>query len=257
MLGRIQVLARALGRMRLATLPRIGDHPRIGRAARCSLTRPAGGDRHLAVTRVRTDDVLSAAHRYGATVNDVLLSAKGGTLGKYLDRRGEHPDDVVLGIPIGMRRAATAEDIGNRASEIRAAIPTAGEPIERLDRVAQIMRISKRSPVGPVMAVIVSAAIRAALAVGIYEPYMRRQRYLHSVVTNVHGPNRQVTICGAPVTDILPLKVGAGGSVTMNFAALSYAGTLAITVIADPDTVPDLAEVTASLDAEFNAVLNA
>lgn len=43
----------------------------------------------------------------------------------------------------------------------------------------------------------------------------------------------------------------------MNFAALSYAGTLAITVIADPDTVPDLAEVTASLDAEFNAVLNA
>jgi len=256
MLDRLHALTRGVGRIRRALkLTRIGDHPRIGRAARCSLTKPAGGDRRLAVTRMRTDDVLSAAHRHDATVNDILLSAIGGTLGRYLAARGEHPDAVVLGIPVGMRDAATVADMGNRASEIRVAIPTAGAPLARLDRVAHTMRVSKRAPMGPMTIVIASVVIRAALAVGIYEWYMRRQRYLHSVVTNVHGPDRQLTVCGAPVTDILPLAVGGGGNVKMIFAALSYAGTLAIAVIADPDIMPELAGITAALDTELHAVL--
>ena len=80
---------------------------------------------------------------------------------------------------------------------------------------------------------------------------MRHQRYLHTVVTNVRGPARPLTFCGAPITDVVPLTV-AGGNVTVTFAALSYAGTLAITVTADPDAMPDLIDTTAALQAELD-----
>ena len=83
---------------------------------------------------------------------------------------------------------------------------------------------------------------------------MRRQRYLHCVVTNVHGPDRRLTLCGAPVTDIVPLAVGGGGNVVVTFAALSYAGTLVVTVIADPDPLPDLAEITVPLAGELRTL---
>jgi hypothetical protein len=83
---------------------------------------------------------------------------------------------------------------------------------------------------------------------------MRRQRYLHTVVTNLHGPERTVTFCGAPVVEMLPLAVGFGGNVVATFAALSYAGTLVVTVTADPDAMPDVARTAADLQHELDVL---
>ncbi|WP_308071117.1 MULTISPECIES: wax ester/triacylglycerol synthase domain-containing protein [Nocardiaceae] len=255
MLTRVRLLTRAMSPIRSA-LESTGSrsHSRIGQAASCSLSKPTGGERRLAITRTNTADILAAAHRHDATVNDVLLSAIGGALGRYLGECGEHADTVVVGIPVGMRQAATVGDIGNRTMQIRVAIPTAGEPALRLRRVKHAMRVSKRSAPGPISAASASVVVRAMLAVGIYQWYMRRQRYLHCVVTNVHGPDRRLTLCGAPVTDIVPLAVGGGGNVVVTFAALSYAGTLVVTVIADPDPLPDLAEITVPLAGELRTL---
>jgi diacylglycerol O-acyltransferase len=40
----------------------------------------------------------------------------------------------------------------------------------------------------------------------------------------------------------------------VTFAALSYAGTLVVTVIADPDPLPDLAEITVPLAGELRTL---
>jgi hypothetical protein len=83
---------------------------------------------------------------------------------------------------------------------------------------------------------------------------MRRQRYLHAVVANVHGPDRRQTFAGAQITQILPLAVGGGGNVIVSFAALSYADVLTISVTADPGAMPDLERMAATLQAELDAL---
>ena len=113
------------------------------------------------------------------------------------------------------------------------------------------MRARKQVAIGLSTA---SAVVRAIAAVGIYDWYMRRQRFLHTVVTNLPGPARALTFCGARITDVVPLAVGGGRNVAVNFAALSYAGTLAITVTADPRAMPDLLDTTAALQAELDAL---
>ena len=111
------------------------------------------------------------------------------------------------------------------------------------------MKARKRAAIGLSAT---SAVVCAIAALGVYDCYMRRQRYLHTVVTDLPGPAQSMTFCGATITDVLPLAVGGGGNVTVTFAALSYAGTLAITVTADPDAMPDLIDTTAALQAELD-----
>jgi hypothetical protein len=99
-----------------------------------------------------------------------------------------------------------------------------------------------------------SAVVRTIAPLGVYDWYMRRQRHVHTVVTNLHGPARPMTFCGATITDIVPLAVGGGGNVTVTFAALSYAGTLVINVTADPDAMPDLIDTAGALQAELDTL---
>jgi diacylglycerol O-acyltransferase len=52
----------------------------------------------------------------------------------------------------------------------------------------------------------------------------------------------------------MPLASAETGNVRVSFDVLSYADTLAITVIADPDTVPDLPDLTAGLRRQLSAM---
>jgi WS/DGAT C-terminal domain len=54
-------------------------------------------------------------------------------------------------------------------------------------------------------------------------------------VTNLRGPEQQATLVGAWVREVVPVTTTTG-SVPVVFAALSYAGVLTLTVVADPDT---------------------
>jgi len=67
----------------------------------------------------------------------------------------------------------------------------------------------------------------------------------------VRGPGRPVTLAGDPVEAVLPFAVGEAGDVTVSFEAVSYAGTLAVTVVADADAVPDLPVLVAALEGQF------
>jgi WS/DGAT/MGAT family acyltransferase len=255
LLSRVRALRRIPQRLR-DTVGRQRDArgPRIGRAAACSLLAPTGERRRLAVARTQVDDVRAVAHRHGATVNDVVLSAIAGALHTCLQQRGEQMDTVVVGVPVAIRRTASARELGNWLGEIRAAIPAVGDPAGRLERVAKAMQAGKKAVMDLSSA---SVVVRAISALGVYDWYMRRQRFLHTVVTNLPGPARPMTLCGATITEVLPLAVGGGRNVTVTFAALSYAGTLAVTMTADPDAMPDLTDTAAALQAELDALTRA
>ena len=59
-------------------------------------------------------------------------------------------------------------------------------------------------------------------------------------MTNVRGPQATVYLDGSPVTSAIPVSVSENGNVTAHFSVMSYAGTLTITIIVDPDHFPDL-----------------
>src|SRR5262249_8964481 len=84
---------------------------------------------------------------------------------------------------------------------------------------------------------------------GLLRWYVDRQRLVSTFVTNVRGPAAPLSFVGSPVTALLPLPATTG-NVTVAFAVLSYAGTLAVTVLADPRTCPDLALLAGALQPE-------
>jgi hypothetical protein len=56
---------------------------------------------------------------------------------------------------------------------------------------------------------------------------------------------------GAEIRRIAPVEI-ATGNVSVAFAALSYAGTLTISVIVDPDLAPELNDVAQALRRELD-----
>jgi WS/DGAT/MGAT family acyltransferase len=227
-------------------------NPRIGRAAACSLLTATGYRHRLVVARTRVEDLRRIAHQRNVTINDIVLTAITGALGRHLERRGEHVDPIVVGVPVTTRRSGGPQALGNQLGEVRAAIPTTGSAAQRLDRVARIMRARKQTPLGLPVA---SVVVRALAAVGIFDWYMRRQRYLHTVITDLAGPTIPIVFCGNTITDILPMAVGGGGNVVVKFAALSYSGTLAITATADAEAIRDLDRLAADIQAELDVLI--
>jgi hypothetical protein len=75
-------------------------------------------------------------------------------------------------------------------------------------------------------------------------------------VTNVRGPDARLSFLGVPIADAVAVST-VSGNVTVAFAALSYAGALNVTVVADPGTCPDLAELAAALQRELDALTGA
>lgn len=93
--------------------------------------------------------------------------------------------------------------------------------------------------------------LRAAAALGGYHWYMNHQHRLHTLVSHVRGPEQPATFAGARVGQVIPVAVAEAGNLTVSFEALSYAGTLTITAVADPDHFPDLPALTDGLQAEL------
>ena len=94
---------------------------------------------------------------------------------------------------------------------------------------------------------------RLLAAAGLYRWFIDRQRLIHTFVSNLRGPESPLSFLDYPITGIIPLSV-ATGNVTISFAVLSYAGSLTITLIADPDTCSDLPELRDALEKELSVL---
>jgi diacylglycerol O-acyltransferase len=117
-------------------------------------------------------------------------------------------------------------------------LPGTGAPLARLREVAARTRTAKVAP-RQASTALLGPAFRLLARVGLFQRFIDHQRLIHTFATNLRGPGARLSFLGAPIEDLLPVAV-VTGNVTVSFAVLSYAGTLAVTVIADPDACPDL-----------------
>jgi diacylglycerol O-acyltransferase len=222
------------------------------RLARSSLNKPTGPRRRFASVRVDLDQIRSTAHAHGATVNDVVLSAIAAALHRLLATRGERVEQFVMSVPFSARRHANADDLGNQSGVIPLRVCGVGDLAQRLESLAEATGAAKRAQRGASTALL-GPFFRLLAAPGLYRWFIDRQRLIHTFVSNLRGPEIRLSFLGCPVTSIIPLSV-ATGNVTVAFAVLSYAGSLTITLIADPDTCPDLSELRDALEEELRVL---
>lgn len=225
------------------------------RAPRCSLNASTGPRRRVATVEVDLAPVRAAGRRYGATVNDVLLVAVTGAMARTLRGRGEEVTELVVSVPVSARASTTSHDLGNQVGVMPVRAPVHGSVPARLARVAELTRAQKTQARGA-SAALVGPVFRLLAAARLFRWFVDRQRLVNSFLTNMPGPTAPLTFAGARVLRIIPVTITAG-NVGVAFAALSYAGRLTVSVIVDPDVVPESDAVAEAVAGELRAVADA
>lgn len=227
-------------------------NPTAAKAPRTSLNAPTGSHRRLAVARADLADVRRVSHDRGATVNDVVLSAAAGALGRLLDARGESVDSLVFSVPVSARASATATSLGNRIGVMAVRLPVHGDAVDRLQRVAAVTRAHRTEARGSSAAVL-GPVFRLAAALGVFRWLTDRQRMVNVFETNLRGPDARLRFGGNLVTEVLPVT-SITGNVCVSFAVMSYAGTIAVVIVADPERQPDVDVLGTLLQQELDTV---
>lgn len=224
--------------------------PRL--VAPTTINRPTGPRRAVSVASLPLAAVVETAHAHGATVNDVVLVAVGGAMGRALARRGEVVAELVVSVPVSARRATVAGRLGNETGSRPIRVPMQGDCTDRLAQVAQASAAaaaraggSRAASAAPLLTV-----FRGLARLGLLRWVINHQRLVHTFVTNVRGPAEPLHLLGHRVSEIVPVAV-TPGNVGLTFDVLSYAGELVVTVLADPAVVPDHPTVAEDLLTEL------
>ena len=227
-----------------------GLHP--PRAAPCSLLAPTGPRRRFAMGRADLSALRRVGHTHAASVNDLLLTALSGAVHTLLAHRGEQVNELQVGVMVAARSGASVETSGNQAAPLLVTVPAAGTAFERLSRIAGVVGAARAYAAAQPPIAMLQPLFRVFAAAGLYRRYLSHQHRLHLLVSNVPGPREPVTFDGVPVRAAIPLGVGEAGNLTLTAVALSYAGTLAVTLVADSDRMPDLEVLAGVLQAELD-----
>lgn len=196
----------------------------------------------------------------GGTVNDVVLAAVSGAVGRFLRRRGFDTEGVVLRamVPVSVRAEEEHGALGNKVAAMWAPLPVGIEdPLAQLQAIRDAMGHLKDSGqavgaqhltelLGFAPPTILSQAMRLA-------PH---QRYCNLVVTNVPGPQFPLYVLGRRLRALYPV-VPVFDRLALNVAVLSYDGRLGFGLLGDYDAVPDLELLAGDLRDAITALLAA
>lgn len=213
-----------------------------GRRAR--LLRPIGAQRRLEVVSLDLASVKSAAHAHGVKVNDVLLALAARGIAAAITSRGESTRGVVLRALMAVSPSVWRRNlIHNQAGSIVVSLPL--EAANAAEQLAAIGADSRRARRWQRSALIEDGMVFVARSrVGRF--LSRHQRVVDLAVSNLVGPAAELHLLGDRMSAAIPITP-ISGNVTIDFCALSYAGSLSVGILADGDAWPDLAAVAAGM----------
>lgn len=207
------------------------------------ITGSVGNHRDFAWTSIPLSDVKDIAHRYHATVNDVVLALTAGALRDQLTQDGCDVDGVRVRVlvPVSVRTAAQQDDMGNQFSMLTVSLPIGvADPVERLRQICAETARHKSSgqvALGPLLFAI-GGVVPAALLRTLGPPALAHQPFVNLAVTNLAGPRFPLYLLGARLLELYPAVCGTG-NIAMIVAVLSYDGNLGVAVTVDADVVGD------------------
>jgi WS/DGAT/MGAT family acyltransferase len=220
------------------------------------LKRELGVARRVAWTpKVSLDRVKQIAKRHDATVNDVVMAALTGALGRHLDVNDGHADEIHAMVPFNLRPLDAPLDasLGNHFGLILLALPVGiDDPRECLHEVRARMRAIKSSHEGQiaygilaVMGLTPAAVESAALSMFTAKATL--------ICTNVPGPRHAVTVDGAPIRDVL-VWAPTSGSVGLGVSIFSYRGHITVGFMAAESVVAHPEDLARAFEAQIAAL---
>jgi diacylglycerol O-acyltransferase len=217
---------------------------------------------HRRFTWVRGDlqEFKAVKNALGGTVNDVVLAAVAGALGRYLQMHGEPTEDVVLKamVPVSVRADVERGALGNRVAAMWAPLPIGvSDPVQRLLQISRDMEGVKES--GQAIGAQVLTELSGFAPPTIMAQAARlqaRQRLFNLVVTNVPGPQFPLYMLGRQLDGMFPM-VPLAENQSLGIAIMSYNGQLNFGLNADYDALSDLEALADELRASIEELVAA
>jgi diacylglycerol O-acyltransferase len=204
--------------------------------------------RKVAYARAELEPVRLAKAVFGATINEVVLTACTMSLRAWLRERDALPQrPLVAAVPVSTRGSGAAPG-GNELSAFLVTLPVQlADPVEQLAVVRRSSRQAKRlhQRVGEDSIQELAESAPPLVARSLAQLYARtglahvHPPFYNLVVSNVPGPPSPLSLSGIPVQAIHPhgpVFDGAG----LNLTVVSYAGSIDLGAIACRQSVPGL-----------------
>ena len=280
---RLLALGIADGLRMLVTLPvlmvRTARAARRGRALNRS--RTDSGTRPFAGPHTRFDEPLTphrwfayeifdltqikrVGHTFGASVNDVMVAMAAGALRSYLQAHGELPDaSLTAAVPVSVRKPDEERTWGNRTATWYVTLATNVEdPATRLEMITRSTQGARAETetTDPRMQHAWAEYWRLFRFVTLGMPKMARpfigRPSYNAIVSSVPGPAVPLYRHGARLVHMIsmgPLVEGIG----VNFTGWSYAGEMAVAVMACREHAPDIWELVGALRISLDELIAA
>jgi len=244
-------LARHLYRAGSQVADQLREHGMEGvsSAPRSIFNGVIGTRRSVAWSSVSFERVKQLKNELGVTVNDVVLSLTSDAVRRYLDARGELPEEsLVAAVPVSLREKGD-KSMGNQVSEIGVSWGTNIEdPLERVLSINEAAMEAKGSDkarrVNPLqfMAESLTPVAVQFLARSAASSAERIPLPANAVVSNVPMSPIPIYIGGAQIVSTIPMSLLAPTQ-GFNITVLSYCGELHFGLLADPALVDNIWEI--------------
>jgi WS/DGAT/MGAT family acyltransferase len=218
------------------------------------LDLPIDTRRAVAFISLRLDDVKRIGHAQPGhvTVNDVVLSLVAGGLRRWMEGHGASPDHLRVQVPVSLHgRDAHPDALANRDSWICLGLPLATpDPVARLQAINAATAERKRDHDAETLDEFFGVLRHAAPPLARFAARLTSgPRTFALSVSNVPGPAEDRWIAGVRIRRMTSLAE-IGEHHALRVSAVSYAGTLAFGLCADPAPVSDLDAIARGIDAE-------
>ncbi|HEY3728768.1 MAG TPA: wax ester/triacylglycerol synthase family O-acyltransferase [Solirubrobacteraceae bacterium] len=219
-----------------------------------------GPHRRFTWVRGELTEFKAVKNALGGTVNDVVLAAVAGALGRYLRLHGESTEDLVLRamVPVSVRADVERGALGNRVAAMWARLPVGvHDPVQRLLTIAREMDGLKDS--GQAVGAQVLTELTGFAPPTIMAQAARlqaRQRLFNVVVTNVPGPQLPLYMLSRRLEAMYPM-VPLAENQALGIAIMSYDGQLNFGLNADYDAMGDLEALAEELRASIEELVAA
>jgi diacylglycerol O-acyltransferase len=174
----------------------------------------------------------------GVTLNDVVLTAVCGAVGRSHDHRGVHVDELHCMVPINLRQERERHALGNRVGMCNIALPVGEtDPLVRLDIIrgqTTAAKIDRRGAAYPLL--MRALALMPSFAFRLLAQAITGR--INLICTNVPGPPATRYLAGAKIETLYPFAPVAVGT-PLSIALLSYADVYGIGIDTDPAAIPD------------------
>jgi diacylglycerol O-acyltransferase len=219
-----------------------------------------GPHRRVAWVRASLRDLKQVKDRLGGTVNDVVLAAVAGALGRYMRSHGHATAGLELRamVPVSVRSADQAGSLGNQVTTMMAPLPVwCEDPVRRLRLVTEAMGDLKESKQAMGATLLTQLADFAPpTIVGQAARLQSRQRFFNLVVTNVPGPQFPLFLLGRRMLRVFPM-VPLAKRQALCVGVMSYDGQVNFGLISDYDAIPDLDDLARDLEASVGELVEA